>query len=217
MRKAILFDLDGTLTESGEGIIKSVQHALGKMRRPEPEQDKLRVFIGPPLTTQFMAYAGFTREEAEKAVAFYRERYSTVGLFENRPYPGIPEMLRVLREHGYLTAVASSKPEKFVRQILDHFAMTDLFDEIVGATFDEKRTEKKDVVLEALRRLDMLDARDQVLMVGDKEHDVFGAREEGLACIAVAYGYGSMEELTAAQPFRIVNTVEELQQALLEF
>ena len=126
-------------------------------------------------------------------------------------------MLRILHAGGYRTAVASSKPEKFVRQILDYFAMTDLFDEIVGATMDEKRTEKKDVVLESLRRLDMLEARDQVLMVGDKEHDVFGAREEGVACIAVAYGYGTMEELMATQPFRIVSTVEELQQALLEF
>ena len=217
MKKAILFDLDGTLTESGEGIINSVRYALDKMGRPEPEPEKLRVFIGPPLIGQFMSYAGFTREEAETAVKYYRERYASIGLFENRPYPGIPEMLRTLRENGYLTAVASSKPEHFVRLILDHFHMTDLFDEIVGATMDEKRTEKKDVVAESLRRLGMTDVRDCVLMVGDKEHDVFGAREEGLSCIAVAYGYGTMEELTAAKPLRIVRTVAELQEALLAF
>ena len=114
MKKVILFDLDGTLTESGEGIMKSVQYALEKMGKPELELQKLRVFIGPPLLEQFMKYADLDKEEAKQAVVCYRERYSTVGLFENRLYPGIEDLLKALKEKGFLLSMASSKPEKYV-------------------------------------------------------------------------------------------------------
>lgn len=215
MKRAVLFDLDGTLTESGEGIIKSVQYALEKMGKPEPDGEKLRVFIGPPLLEQFMEYVGLTKEEAEQAVFYYRERYSSVGLFENRPYPGVERMLGALKENGFLLSVASSKPEKFVLQILKYFKMDSYFDETAGATMDGKRSEKADVIEEALRRLQMGDHRDRVIMVGDKKHDVAGAEAAGIPCIAVAYGYGTMEELKAANPLKIVDTVEELQEYLL--
>ena len=215
MKKAILFDLDGTLTESGEGIMKSVQYALEKMGKPEPETQKLRVFIGPPLLEQFMKYANLDREEAKQAVIYYRERYSSAGLFENRPYPGIENLLKVLKENGFLLSVASSKPEKYVVQTLEYFKIDRYFDEMTGATMDGKRVEKADVIKEALRRLQMSDDRDHVIMVGDKEHDVIGARTAGISCVAVAYGYGTMEELTASGAEKIVGTVEELQEYLL--
>lgn len=215
MKKVILFDLDGTLTESGEGIIKSVQYALGKMGKPEPDIGKLRVFVGPPLKEQFMKYADLSREEAEKAVFYYRERYSAIGIYENRPYPGIPEMLEQLKKNGLILAVASSKPEKFALQVLDHFKIREHFDEVVGSEMDGKRSAKADVIEEVLDRLGRNDSREQVIMVGDKEHDVIGAGQTGISCVAVAYGYGTMEELEAAKPLKIVHTVKELQEYLL--
>lgn len=210
MYKAVLFDLDGTLTESGEGITKSVQYALEKLGRPEPDVDKLRVFIGPPLMEQFMSYAGLDEETARRAVSLYRERYSVTGLYENRPYPGIEEVLDQLRKKGYLLAVASSKPERYVLQILEYFHLAEYFHEIVGSEMGGSRTQKSEVIEETLRRLHMEHRREEVLMVGDREHDVFGAREAGLECVAVSYGYGSMEELRQAQPLKIVDSPEEL-------
>ena len=215
MSRYLLFDLDGTLTESGEGIIRSVQYALEKMGKPETDVQKLRSFIGPPLIPQFMSFSGMTREEAGQAVQFYRERYSTTGVFENRPYPGIPEMLQTLTDRGYVLSVASSKPEHYVRQILEHFGLTPFFHEIVGANMDEKRTEKADVIEEALKRLGLSDQRDRAIMVGDKEHDVLGAQKAGIPCVAVTYGYGSEKELGQVSPWRLVSSVAELGEYLL--
>lgn len=210
MYKAILFDLDGTLTESGEGITKSVQYALEKMGYPEMDLEKLRVFVGPPLLEQFMKYAGMSEEEGRQAVVYYRERYSVTGIFENRVYDGVPNMLGELRRKGYLLAVSSSKPEYFVTKVLDHFGLTGYFDEIVGSEMNGNRTGKAEVIEETLRRLQLSDHREQVIMVGDKEHDVFGARKCGLECIAVSYGYGTMEELTQADPLKIAASPEEV-------
>lgn len=216
MKKIILFDLDGTLTESGEGIIKSVQYALEKMKHMEEDSEKLRVFIGPPLIEQFMNYAGFNQEEAEEAVVFYRKRYAVKGIFENRPYDGIQEMLEELKEKGYILVVASSKPENYVNRILEHFQMSSFFDEVVGATMDEKRTNKADVIHEAIRRLHVDPTQEELLMVGDKEHDILGARACGIPCAAVSYGYGTMQELESADPLKILNSVKELRTYLLQ-
>lgn len=210
MYKAILFDLDGTLTESGEGITKCVQYALEKFGISEPDLKKLEVFVGPPLMEQFMKYADLNEEDAHRAVDYYRERYSTIGIFENRPYPGVEEMLQELKRKKYILAVASSKPEYYVKQILEHFHLIDYFDEIVGSEMNGARTNKTEVIEETLNRLGLDKHREQVIMVGDKEHDVLGAREAGLDCIAVSYGYGTDEELAAAQPLRIVSSAEEL-------
>lgn len=215
MVDAALFDLDGTLTESGEGIIKSVQYALEKVGHPEPDAEKLRVFIGPPLIDQFMSYSGLDRDTAHQALAYYRERYSTIGLFENRPYPGVVEMLGRLSSAGMRLAVASSKPEPFVLRIVEHFGMSNFFDEIVGSTMDEKRTHKSEVIDEALARLGMMEKKDHVAMVGDREHDVMGAREAGVRCIAVSYGYGTVGELRAAHPEAIISSASELADYLL--
>lgn len=210
MYKAILFDLDGTLTESGEGITRSVQYALEKLGKPAPSLDELRVFVGPPLMEQFMKFADLDQDTARLAVSYYRERYASVGIFENRVYAGIEEMLAELKKKGYLLAVASSKPEKFVLQILEHFHLRSYFNEVVGSEMDGSRTSKASVVEEALKRLGLSDEREAVLMVGDKEHDVLGARACGVECIAVSYGYGTMEELEAAKPLKILSNPREL-------
>lgn len=210
MYKAILFDLDGTLTDSGEGITKSVQYALEKIGKPEPDLEKLRVFVGPPLMEQFMKYADVDEATGRKAVELYRERYLPIGIYENEVYPGVEEMLAGLKEQGYLLGVASSKPEKLVLQVLEHFGLTHFFDEIAGSEMNGSRTRKSEVIEEVLSRFHLENHRDQVILVGDKEHDVLGAREAGLDCVAVSYGYGSMEELTEAGPLKIVHSAEEV-------
>lgn len=198
------------MTESGEGITKSVQYALEKLGKPEEDLDKLRVFIGPPLMEQFMKYADVDETEARRAVEYYRERYAVKGIFENRPYDGVENLLRELKGRGYILAVASSKPEYYVTKILDYFNLSSYFEVVVGSEMNGARTSKTEVIEEALKRLNMSDRRKEVLMVGDKEHDVLGARAAGLACVAVGYGYGTKEELTAAQPLKIVASIEEL-------
>lgn len=210
MYKVILFDLDGTLTDSGEGITRSVQYALEKIGKPEPERQKLNIFVGPPLLEQFQEYAAIDKETAKKAVEYYRERYAPVGIYENELYPGILEMLEELKARGYRLGVASSKPENFVNTVLEHFHMTSYFDQIVGSKPDGGRTDKTAVIEEALLRMGLEKHKEQVIMVGDKEHDVIGARQAGLDCIAVSYGYGTMEELENAHPLKIVNSTEEL-------
>lgn len=238
MEKTILFDLDGTLTASGIGITKCVQHALAKMGYPENDLKKLEIFIGPPLINQFMEYLNISKEEAEQAVVYYRERYTTVGIFENELYPNVEKMLKTLKDNGYTVAVSSSKPEKFVKQILEHFKIEQYFNEVVGATMSEKRTDKADVIEETLKRLGRISCSnndtdytsiensisvekektintENIIMVGDKKHDILGARQFGIPCVAVSYGYGTMEELTNENPHKIVGTVDELLDYLL--
>ena len=210
MYRVILFDLDGTLTESGEGITRSVQYALEKIGKPEEDREKLKVFVGPPLLEQFMNYAGLDEETARRAVEYYRERYKKQGIFENELYPGVEQMLRELREKGFRLAVASSKPEYFVTQILEYFHINQYFEQIVGSGLDGSRSSKAEVIEETLARLQMSDHRQDVLMVGDRKYDVLGAREAGLSCLAVSYGYGSVEELEAAEPLKIVDSTEEI-------
>ena len=142
MYKAFLFDLDGTLTDSGEGITKSVQYALEKVGKPEPDLQKLRIFVGPPLLEQFQEYAGIDEETAGKAVAIYRERYAPVGIYENKLYPGIPKMLSGLKQRGYKLAIASSKPENFVKIVAEYFHIDSYFDEMVGSEPEGGRTNK---------------------------------------------------------------------------
>ena len=144
--KVMLFDLDGTLTDSAPGITACVQYALEKMGKPEENAEALRCFVGPPLKDQFMSYAGFTEEEATEAVRYYRERYIKSGMYENSLYPGVEELLAFLKDRGCVLAVASSKPEQFVRQILEHFHLTGYFREIVGAGMDKKHTTKTEII-----------------------------------------------------------------------
>ncbi len=211
MYRVILFDLDGTLTDSGEGIMKSVQYAIEKLGMETPSLEELRCFVGPPLMEQFMTFCHIPEEQGRKAVEYYRERYSIVGLYENVPYEGIQTTLAKLKAQGYVLGVASSKPEYFVEKILKHFSMDQYFDAVVGSELSGQRTRKSEVVEEALRRLGCDQKREEVILVGDRKYDVLGARDMGIDCIAVSYGYGSWEELNEVRPAVIVSSVKELE------
>lgn len=206
----ILFDLDGTLTDSAPGITRSVQYALTDMGKPQYSQQELNTFVGPPLYRQFMDFAGFSRQEAERAVAKYRERYSKIGIYENEVYPGIPELLAYLKGAGKLLGVASSKPQVFVEEILRHFQLKQWFTVIAGAELNGSRIDKEDVVEEALRLSGYQNRRDRVILVGDRKHDALGARKCGITCIGVSYGYGGRRELEEAGAALVVDRVEDL-------
>ena len=210
MSEVILFDLDGTLTDSGEGITKSVQYALQHFGIEEPDLKKLECFVGPPLKEQFMKYCRFTEKQAEVAIAVYRERYTKEGIYENKPYEGIESVLRLLKAKGKVLGVASSKPEVFVNRILEHFQLAQYFDVVVGAEMDGTRTKKAEVIESALELLGMQNHRSDVLMVGDRSQDVEGALKCGLQCVGVAYGYGGIYELETAGAVYIAQTVEDL-------
>lgn len=210
--KGILFDLDGTLTASGEGITRSVQYALEKMGKPELGKDrkKLEIFVGPPLLEQFMNYGGFSEEEAAEAVKYYRERYIVTGIFENKPYPGVKELLEGLKEKGLVLAVASSKPDQMVKIVLKHFHLDTYFDVILGSDISRPRMTKAEVIMQVLEKMNCLDKRNQVIMVGDRHYDVFGAKEAGLSCIGVTYGYGTKEELLKAGAVKTADSTRDL-------
>lgn len=210
--KALLFDLDGTLTASGEGITKSVQYALEKMGMGDKAQDlkALEVFIGPPLLQSYMKYCSMTEEQAKQAVIYYRERYNVTGLFENMPYDGIQELLQKASEKRYILAVASSKPDELVKKILEHFHLDGYFQVIVGSDKNQLKMTKADVIEIALERLGMKEERRSAVMIGDRDQDVNGAKTAGLDCIGVTYGYGSRGELEEAGADRIADTPEEL-------
>ncbi len=210
--KALLFDLDGTLTASGEGITKCVQYALEKLNKGELAQDlkSLEVFVGPPLLEQFMAYAGLSEEEAKKAVQYYRERYLPIGIFENKPYEGIEEVLKKMKEKGYVLAVASSKPDSMVKTVLDYFSLTSYFQVVKGSDITKPKMTKAEVIEEVLEELGFSEKRECAIMIGDRYHDVLGAKSAGLECIGVTYGYGDFQELKQAGAVKIVNSTQEL-------
>lgn len=210
----LLFDLDGTLTNSKEGITKCVQYALRAFGIDEPDLDKLVPFIGPPLRQSFIEFYGFSEEEAIKAVDIYRERFSTVGLFENFPYPGITAMLQQLQAQGRVMAVASSKPTVFVKQILEKFELAQYFTVIEGSNMDGSRVDKKEVIAEVLQQLGNPPAG-QLLMIGDRKFDVIGAREMGFACVGVRFGFAAPGELEDSGAVYVAETVQALQQYLL--
>ncbi len=214
MYQYILFDLDGTLTDPKIGITSCVQYALHKLGIEEPDLDELEPFIGPPLTDSFREFYGFDDETVQQAVIYYRERFSTVGLFENDIYPGIAQMLERLKQAGRRLAVASSKPTVFVKQILEHFEILSYFDVVVGSELDGTRVKKEEVVEEALRQLLCDGNGHDIVMVGDRKFDIEGAKAYGIDSIGVAYGYAACGELEEAGADVIVETVEELEKAL---
>ena len=200
MKKYLLFDLDGTLTDPKVGICTCVQYALSSFGIEEPDIDKLEPFIGPPLKDSFMQFYQMSEAQAEAAVAKYRERFSDVGLFENTLYEGVPHMLQALCGKGMFLAVASSKPTVFVERILEHFQIRKYFKVVVGSELDGRRVNKDEVVGEALRQLfgDKPVDKAQVYMIGDRRFDVEGAKAMGVESVGVTYGYGGMEELREA-------------------
>ncbi len=217
MKKYLLFDLDGTLTDPKVGICTCVQYALSSFGIEEPDLDKLEPFIGPPLKESFQKYYQFDDAQAEAAIEKYRERFRDTGIFENKLYDGIPQMLNALNSQGMFMAVASSKPTEFVRRILDHFGIGKYFKVVVGSELDGTRVQKEEVIQEALKQLfgNWPVEKTKVYMIGDRSYDVEGARKVGVECVGVTYGYGSMEELREAKCDYIVRSVEELQKFLL--
>ena len=212
-RTHILFDLDGTLTDPMVGITKSVQHALSSYGIQEPDLRALCPFIGPPLKESFMKYYGFSQEKAQEAIGRYREYFADKGIFENRVYEGIPQMLDRLKDRGCRLFVATSKPEVQALRVLEHFELAGYFEHICGAPLgNEDGARKADVVR---RALGYAEDASSVVMVGDRRHDVEGARENGIPCIGVLYGYGSREELAVAGASFITEDLVGLKKLLL--
>lgn len=197
-----LLDLDGTLTDSAEGIYSSVRHALDTLGLRSMTDNELRGFVGPPLQDSF-AQLGLPPAGIQRAIGAYREHFASTGLYENRPYEGIQEALEEIRSRSDLLAVATSKPTVFADRILDHFDLSRYFDAIVGSELDGRRTQKRDVITEALSRLGAIP--DGAVMVGDREQDVLGATAVGIPCIGVAWGYAAPDELERAGAWRIVD------------
>ena len=202
----ILFDLDGTLTDSGEGIIKSAAMVLEKYGLPVPSYDEMRVFVGPPLHETFHTF-GVPKEKCDDAVELYRTRYITVGKFENFPYPGIRELLETLKAQGHRLFVATSKPEGQAMEIMEHFDLARYFEIICGATLDRSRFEKSDVIAYLLQQADGVE---NCIMVGDTVFDVVGAAAHGIPTIGVAWGYGKVEDMKNAGAAAIAETPEHL-------
>jgi phosphoglycolate phosphatase len=207
--KYILFDLDGTLTDPAIGITNSVMHALKKYGIEVSDRSELYKFIGPPLYESFELYYGFSREESKKAVEYYREYFSEKGLLENSVIDGIEELLGMLRNSGKTLIVATSKPVVFARRILEHFGLDKYFEAVYGSELDGTRVKKPEVIEYALQQCNIAD-RSQAVMVGDREHDVMGAREAGIDSIGVLFGYGSRDELEKAGADYIAATVSDI-------
>ena len=214
MYEVVLFDLDGTLTDPGVGITNSVAYALEKYGIKTAKREELYPFIGPPLHESFEGFYGFSREKAMEAVAYYREYYSDRGIFENVVYDGMEELLAKLKEAGKTLLVATSKPELFARMILEHFGLTGYFTYIAGANMDGSRTKKDEVISYALMAGNVVDLP-KAVMVGDREHDILGAKKVGLASIGVLYGYGSRGELAGAGADYIAKKAEDIAQIVL--
>lgn len=210
----VLLDLDGTITDSGPGIMGGVRYALEKHGMDVPEEEQLRSFIGPPLKDQFRNFCGITDEEAAEMVTSYREYYSERGIFENCVYDGVAMLLKRLKDAGIAVVMATSKPEKYAVQIAEYFGIAGYFDFIGGALMDGTRTEKSEVIEYVLTSCGVED-RSTVVMVGDRRYDIEGAKKAGLHSMGVLYGYGSREELENAAPDHIAETPEEAGRILL--
>lgn len=193
----ILFDLDGTLTNPEIGITNGVMYALEKFGIKVEDRKELYCFIGPPLVDAFMEYYGFSHEDALQAVVYYREFFSVTGIYQNEIYDGVYDMLEELKKSGKTLILATSKPQKFAEIVLDYFKITKYFDCVVGATFDGKLNYKKDVIAVAIERGGVPD-KAKAIMIGDRHHDIDGAKQNGLASIGVLYGFGDEKELSDA-------------------
>lgn len=213
MKEYILFDLDGTLTNPKVGITRAIQYAMKQLGEPVEPMDALISFIGPPLAVSF-AERGYDEEKTAQAIAYYRDYFTKDGMFENDVYDGIEALLQQLKTAGKTLAVATSKPEIFAETILAHFELMPYFDVIVGSELDGRRSAKADVIAEVLQCLNV--HASQCVMIGDRKHDMIGARTHHMTAIGVTYGYGDAQELTEAGADFICHDVRALQQLLLE-
>lgn len=209
MYQNIIFDLDGTITKSESGIVNSVCYALEKCKVEVGDKEQLLKFIGPPLLDSFQEFYGFTKEQAELAIKYYREYFEVHGLFENELYEGIDTLLKQLHENGRTILMATSKPEKFAKIILDHFKIVNYFDHVGGATLDGSKSNKDEILAGVLEDCGISDLSTCV-MVGDRRFDIAGAKKAGINSIGVTYGYGTYEELKKAGADYIVGSVLEL-------
>jgi len=206
----LLWDLDGTLTDSKEGITRSVQYALERLDYPLPEVDDLDWIIGPPLKESFKTLLQTTDEAfLDRAILIYRERYEEIGLYESIIYPGIPELLHQLKENGCSHLLATSKPRVFAEKILQHFLLDSYFSVIMGSELNGQFVDKDCLIAEVLKKMPV-GSRSKTVMIGDRSYDVNGARANNIDVISVGYGYGTSEELRVASPDHIVQSVTEL-------
>lgn len=205
MTKTIIFDLDGTLTDSAEGITNSVKLVMEHFNIPIPGMDVLRTFVGPPLHGMFVKH-GIPEDRIDEAIEIFRGRYVTIGKYENKPYPGIHNLLQTLKSNGHTLFVATSKPEPQAKDILTHFGLAGYFDCICGASLDRSRISKEEV----LRHLLKTNPDGTHLMVGDTVFDVIGATALNIPTIGVSWGYGSPEDMLQAGAINIADTMEQL-------
>ena len=205
-KKAVFFDLDGTLTDSGEGIMNCATLGLQHFGLPVPSREEMRVFVGPPLDQTFIRF-GVPADKTDEAIEVFRSRYRTVGKYENFPYPGIRETLQALQDQGHRLFVATSKPEILANEVLEHFELSGYFEKIAGATLDGSRSHKADVITYLLK---LTGDVGQTIMVGDTAFDVTGAAAHGIPTIGVSWGYGEIDDMEKAGAVAIAHSMEEL-------
>ena len=209
--KTILFDLDGTLTDSGEGIINCASLALERLGLPVPDRNTMGVFVGPPLRDSFLRF-GVKPEDVETAIEIYRSRYVPIGMFENTPYDGIRELLEALRDAGHRLILATAKPESMAVAIVEKFDLAKYFDLLCGASMDSSRDSKDKVIGYVLEKMGV---HEEIVMVGDTAYDVTGATAYGIPTIGVSWGYGTVADMQAAGAIAIAYTPEQLLELLL--
>ena len=212
--KTAIFDLDGTITDSGPGIMNAIRYAVKKRGLPDVSEEVLRSFIGPPLKEQFRSVFGLSDEEGTIMVATYREYYGEKGIFENRVYDGVPEVFQKLQEAGVRILMATSKPEKYAKQIAEHFGFAKYFDFIGGACMDGRRTDKHDVIEYVIDSCKV--CRENTVMIGDRRHDMIGASKAGIRSIGALYGSGSRDELEKAGADMIAVTPDDISKLILQ-
>lgn len=210
----ILFDLDGTLTDPKEGIVNSILFALNKLNIHEKNISELETFIGPPLKESFVKRYNLTNELADKAMLYYREYFSVKGIYENKIYHGVKELLESLSDQHYKLFVATSKPTVFAVEVLRYFEIDSYFNEIVGSNLDNSLTDKTEIISYLLTAYGLQAGNS--IMIGDRKHDIIGAKNNSMKTIAVTYGYGSPEELLSHQPDFIVNNCKEIKALFLK-
>lgn len=215
IKRYLLFDLDGTLTNPKEGITKSLQYALHHVGIEVEDLDSLEKHIGPPLIDGLRDIQGLKEEEIKEAARWYREYFKEKGIFLNVKYEGIDDLLDTLVKAGRTLILATSKPEEFARKIMEHFNLDHYFKDICGAAMDDTRRKKGDIIAYALKKNGIND-KEQVVMIGDRLHDIIGARENGISSIGVLYGFGSKEELTEAGAGSLAKDLKELKDILLK-
>ena len=205
----VLFDLDGTITDSSEGIINSIQYALNKMGKEEHDRDRLRSYVGPSLKSTFLTNYFPEGKEYEKAITLYRKYYSEKGIFENRLYDGIKKVLSEIHSKGGKIALATAKPTYFAKIILRHFGIMDKFDTVVGSHLDGTRTSKNEIIFEVLDQFGFPNSN-QIFMIGDRANDISGGKFHNLKTLGAEYGYAPFGELEEANPDHLITSTEEI-------